>query len=262
MPIIHPLALVDSSAELDTDVEVGPFCLIEAGVKIGRGTKIESHAVVKTGTTIGEDCHIWHSAILGAEPQDRKFAGEVSYLQVGNRNMIREFVTLHRARGEGEKTLVGDDNYLMAYVHQGHNGNIGNFVTIANSVSLAGSVTIEDLVTVGGASAIHQFVRVGKASMIGGFTRVTRDVPPYMLSEGEKQEVRDINAVGLRRMGITPATRMALHKACKLLFKSRLGLTNAIATVQREIEITPEVQYLIDFEMRRFGGKNGRGDQP
>ena len=235
MPKVHALALVDSSADLASDVEIGPFCVIEKGVVIGRGTKVESHAVIKEGTTIGEDNYICHAAILGSAPQDRKYKGEPTFLKIGNRNNIREFVTIHRAAGEGQTTLVEDDNFIMAYVHLGHNGHIGNFVTIANSVGIAGNVTVEDLVTIGGMAAIHQFCRIGKVAMVGGFTKISRDVPPFMLAEGEKQEVRDINAIGLRRIGVTPATRMALHKACKLLFKSQLGLTNAIETVKREI---------------------------
>ena len=262
MPKIHALALVDPAAELASDVEVGPFCVIEKDVVIGAGCTLDSHVVIKSGTRIGEKNHILPGAILGAEPQDRKFEGETSYLRIGDRNIIREFVTLHRANGEGQATILGNDNYIMAYVHVGHNGLVGNLVTIANGTNLAGSVTVEDRVTIGGMAAVHQFCRVGYLAMVGGFTRIVRDVPPYMLVEGEKQEVRDINAVGLRRLGITPATRMALHKACKLLFKSQLGLTNAIKIVQREVEVTPEVQYLIDFELHRFNGKNGRGNQP
>lgn len=254
--------MVDPRAELAEGVQIGPFCIIESGVVLGRGTLIGSHSVIKTGTSLGEDNMIGHGVVLGAEPQDRKFKGESSVLRIGNRNQFREYVTIHRASGEGLATVVGDDNFIMAYSHVGHNGNIGNFVTMANNCGLAGNVTVEDLVTIGGIVGIHQFCRVGRVAMIGGFTKVNRDVPPFMLCEGDKQEVRDINAIGLRRIDVSSSTRMGLHKACKLLFKSQLGLTNAIETVRREIEITPEIQYLIDFELRRFNGKNGRGDQP
>jgi UDP-N-acetylglucosamine acyltransferase len=256
------MALVDSSAELDTDVDIGPFCVVEPGVVIGARTKMESHSVIKSGTTIGEDNYIGHGVILGADPQDRKYNQEQTFLRIGRSNMIREYVTIHRATGEGRSTVVGDDNFLMAYSHLGHNCEVGNSVTIANSCAIGGHVTIEDLVTIGGIVGIHQFVRVGRVAMIGGFTKVTRDVPPYMLVEGEGQEVHDINAIGLRRQGVTPQTRLALHKACKLLFKSQLGLTNALETVRREVPMTTELDYLITFEERRFRGKNGRGDQP
>jgi UDP-N-acetylglucosamine acyltransferase len=175
--------------------------------------------------------------------------------------VFREYVTVHRATGEGQATLVGDDNYVMAYCHLGHNVHVHNFVTIANNTGVSGHVTIEELVTVGGMSGIHQFCRLGKVGMVGGMTKITRDAPPFMLVEGPEQEVHDINAIGLRRIGVTPQARMALHKACKLLYKSQLGLRNAIEIVKREVVITPEVQYLLDFEDHRGGGRNGRGDQ-
>jgi UDP-N-acetylglucosamine acyltransferase len=259
---IHPLAFVDASAELDSSVEVGPFCVVEAGVIIGARTKLESHSVIKSGTTLGTDNYIGHGVVLGADPQDRKYADEETFLRIGNSNLIREYVTIHRATGAGNATIVGDDNFLMAYSHLGHNCRLGSTITIANSCAIGGHVTIEDLVTIGGIVGIHQFVRVGRVSMIGGFTKVTRDVPPFMLVEGEGQEVHDINAIGLRRQGVTPQTRLALHKACKLLFKSQLGLTNALETVRREVPSTDEIEYLLGFEERRFKGKNGRGDQP
>jgi UDP-N-acetylglucosamine acyltransferase len=262
LPLIHPLAAVNPAAEIADDVEIGPFCIVEAGASIGPRTVMESHAVVKSNTTVGAENIIGHGVVLGAAPQDRRYAGEPTYLRIGDRNVFREYVTIHRATGEGLSTIVGDDNYIMAYSHLGHNDVIGNFVTIANSCAVAGSVTIEDMVTIGGMVGIHQFCRVGKVAMIGGFTKVTRDVPPYMLVEGPDQEIRDINAIGLRRIGVTPPTRLALHKACKLLFKSQLGLTNALETVRREVPSTEEIEYLLAFEERRFRGKNGRGDQP
>ncbi|CAN5556279.1 acyl-ACP--UDP-N-acetylglucosamine O-acyltransferase [soil metagenome] len=262
MPNIHPLALVDPTAELADDVTVGPYCLIEGGVKIGARTRLESHSIVKTGTTLGEDNVIGHGAVLGAGPQDRKYAGEETFLKIGDRNVFREYVTLHRATGEGNSTIVGDDNFIMAYSHVGHNGHLGNFITIANSCALAGSVTVEDMVTIGGLVGIHQFCRVGKTAMIGGYTKINRDVPPFMLVDGLDQQVHDINAIGLRRIGVTSQQRQALHKACKLIYKSNLGLTNALETVIREVPSTPEIEYLIEFERCRFNGKNGRGNQP
>jgi UDP-N-acetylglucosamine acyltransferase len=150
----------------------------------------------------------------------------------------------------------------MAYVHVGHNVTIHNHITLANCVNLAGHVTVEDFAVIGGVTALHQYVRVGRVAMLGGMSRVTRDAPPYMLSQGLPDcDVLDINAVGLRRVGITSAGRLALHKACKLLFKSQLGLSNAMEIVRREVPLTPEIEYLLQFEERRSRGKNGRGDQ-
>lgn len=261
LPNIHPLASVAPGAELADDVLVGPFCVIEDGACLGPGTKLESHVTVRGGVRLGRGNMVGEGAVLGGDPQDRKYAGEPTYLEVGDNNVIREYVTIHRATGEGKSTRVGDNCYIMAYCHLGHNVTVGSDVTIANSCGLSGHVTVEDRVTIGGMVGVHQFARIGKIAMIGGFTKITRDVPPFMLIDGIDERVHDINAVGLRRMGITPESRLALHKACKLLYKSQLNLTTAMETVRREVIITPEVEFLLAFEERRFRGKNGRGDQ-
>jgi len=262
LPTIHPLSYVDPKAELAADVIVGPFCNVEAGVIVGAGTKLDSHVTLKGGTTVGERNYFGQGSIIGGDPQDRKYKGEPTFLKIGNDNVFREYVTIHRATGEGQSTTVGSNCYLMAYCHLGHNVAVYDGVTMANSVGVSGHCTIEELSTLGGMVGLHQWVHVGKVAMVGGMSGITRDVPPFMIVEGRDCEVRDINAVGLRRYGISADGRMALHKACKLLYKSQLGLTNAIETVKREITMTPEVQTLIDFELRRFKGKNGRGDQP
>jgi UDP-N-acetylglucosamine acyltransferase len=262
LPEIHPLASVDPAAVLGEDVRIGPFCLVEAGVTLGDRTVLDSHAVIRKGTTLGTDNYVGQGTILGGDPQDRKYSGEPTYLKIGNHNVFREYVTIHRATGEGNSTVIGDHNFLMAYCHLGHNVTMEDWITMANYVGASGHATIESYVTIGGVCGLHQYARIGKVAMVGGYTRVSRDIPPYMLVEGMEQEVRDINAVGLRRQGITPEARLALHKACKLLFKSQLGLRNAIEIVQREVPHTAEVEYLLNFEERRFKGKNGRGDQP
>jgi UDP-N-acetylglucosamine acyltransferase len=262
LPQIHALSYVDSKAEIADDVHIGPFCNVEGGVHIGSSCNLDSHVTIKSGTTIGDRNYFGQGAIIGGDPQDRKFKGEKSFLQIGNDNYFREYVTIHRATGEGQSTIVGNNCYLMAYVHLGHNVIVHDSVTMANSVGVAGHCTIEELANLGGMVGLHQWVRIGKVAMVGGMSGVGRDVPPFMIVEGRGSEVLDINAVGLRRYGISPEGRLGLHKACKLLYKSQLGLTNAIETVRREIPITPEIQYLIDFELRRFKGKNGRGDQP
>jgi UDP-N-acetylglucosamine acyltransferase len=261
LPKIHPLSFVDPAAELADDVLVGPFCYVEAGVRIDAGCVLDSHVTVKQGTSLGTNNFMAQGVVLGGDPQDRKYKGEPTFLQVGNDNVFREYVTVHRATGEGTSTVIGNDNFLMANVHLGHNVTLHNHITIANNTGVSGHVTIEDLVTMGGMSGVHQFVRIGQVSMVGGMMRVTRDIPPFMLVSGEGEEIRDINAIGLRRLGITPQSRMALHKACKLLFKSQLGLTNAMEIVRREVTMTPEVETLLAYEERRTKGKNGRQDQ-
>lgn len=261
MAKIHPLAYVDPGAELADDVEIGPFSYVEAGVVIGPNCQLSSHVTIRGGTTMGANNVVGQGSVLGGDPQDRKYKGEPTYLFIGDNNVFREYVTVHRATGEGLSTVVGSDNFIMAYCHLGHNVVFHNQITVANTTGISGHVTVEDLVTIGGMSGIHQFCRIGKVAMVGGMTKITRDVPPFMLVEGEDQMVHDINAIGLRRMGITPDRRLALHKACKLLFKSQLGMSNAMATVRREVALTDEINYLLDFEQRRFSGRNGRQDQ-
>lgn len=262
MPKIHALACVHPDAIIADDVEVGPFTVIEARVEIGPGCTIESHVKIRGGTVIGERNSIGEGSVLGGDPQDRKYDGAETFLRIGNDNHIREYVTMHRASGVGKVTEVGDDNYIMAYCHIGHNVTIHNHVTIANATGVSGHCTIEDYANIGGMTGIHQFCRIGKAAMIGGFTKISRDAPPFLVTDGLDQEVHDINAIGLRRLGITHESRLALHKACKLLFKSRLGLSHAMETVRREVVMTDEVVYLLAFEEQRYRGKNGRGDQP
>lgn len=261
MPKVHPTAVIDTGAEIHPSVEVGPFCYVEEGTVIGEGTRLESHVTIKKGTTLGTGNYIAQGAILGGDPQDRKYKGEPTYLQIGNDNVFREYVTVHRATGEGKTTIIGDRCFVMAYCHIGHNCHFHDDVTLANNVGCSGHVTIEQAVTVGGMTGFHQWVHVGKYAMVAGIARITRDCPPFIVTGGN-DEVHDINAVGLRRMGITQENRTCLHKATKILFKSGLNLTNAIETVEREVRITPEVEYLLAYMRRLFHGKNGRGDQP
>lgn len=231
-------------------------------MRIGPGCHLDSHVTIKSGTTLGARNFVGQGAVLGGAPQDRRYAGEPTSVTIGDDNQIREYVTIHRATGEGKATRVGDRCFLMAFVHLGHNVTVHNDVTIANLVGVSGHVTIEEKVNIGGMTGIHQYVRIGRYAMVGGMSRIARDVPPFMLVEGVEQTVHDINAVGLRRMGVSPESRMALHKACKLLFKSQLGLSSAIATVRREVKMTPEVEEVIAFMERLYRGKSGRGDQP
>jgi len=261
LPTIHPTAVVETGAEVAPGATIGPFCYVEQGVRIGPECRLESHVTIKSGTTMGARNVVAQGAILGGDPQDRKYKGEPTFLSIGDDNVFREYVTVHRATGEGKTTKIGDRNYMMAFVHVGHNCDIMNDITMANGVGISGHVTIENLVTIGGMTGVHQFVRIGKIAMVGGMSKIVRDVPPFMLVQGVDQTVHDINAVGLRRIGVTQESRMALHKACKLLFKSQIGLTNALEIVAREVKSTPEVEELVAFLERLFQGKNGRGDQ-
>lgn len=248
-------------AHLSESVEVGPFSVVEAKAVIGPDCRVDSHATVKGNVVMGERNRVCQGAIVGGDPQDRKYRGEETFLEIGDDNFIGEYVTIHRATGAGLKTVLGNRNYIMAFAHIGHNCLITEDVTITNNVGISGHVTVEEKATIGGMVGVHQFVRIGKLAMVGGMSRIVRDVPPFMIVEGEDQKVYDINAVGLRRMGIQSESRMALHKACKLIFKSKLTLSNAMEIVRREVPQTEEVCYLLEFMERLYQGKNGRGDQ-
>lgn len=262
MTQIHPLAAIDPRAELGEGVVVGPFCYVEEGAQIGDGCILDSHVTIKRGTSMGRGNKVGQGTVLGGDPQFRGYDGAPTFLTIGDNNVFREYVTVHRASKEGNATTIANDCYVMAYCHIAHDCHLEDFITMANQASLAGHVTVERMAVIGGMSGVHQFARVGKVAMIGAVSKITRDVPPFMLVDGhDDEEVMDINAVGLRRMGIGPDARLALHKACKLLYKSQLGLTNAMRIVREEVPQTPEVLTLLEFEERRFGGRHGRGDQ-
>ena len=261
MADVHPSALVDPTATIGEGTVVGPFAIVEAGVVVGASCRIDGHATLRRGTTLGDRNVVGHGAVLGGDPQDTKYKGEPTFLRIGDDNTFREYVTVHRATGEGQATEVGSRCYVMAYVHLGHNVALMDDVVIASNTGISGHVTVESRANIGGMTGIHQWTRIGRVAMVGGMSRIVRDVPPFMITEGEDAMVHDINAVGLRRMGITQQGRQSLHKACKLLFKSQLGLRNAMEIVRREVALTPEVEYLLSFEERRYNGKNGRGDQ-
>jgi UDP-N-acetylglucosamine acyltransferase len=259
---IHRLAEVDPRAELGEGVTVGPFAVIGQDVRVGAGTTIGPHAVIEPHTEIGSRCVIGAGALLGGSPQDHKFRGERSYLRIGDRNTIREYCTLHRAVGEGEATILGNDNLVMAYSHIGHNCEIGSHCMITNNAGLSGHVILADRVVIGGMVGIHQYVRVGRLAMIGGISKVVQDVPPFMMADGRPAEVVNINVVGLRRSGLPPATRSGLRQAYKLIYRSNLNLSQAIEAVEVDVEPSPERDYLLDFLRVMRGGFGGRGNDP
>lgn len=263
MTEIHPSAIVSPKAQIGEGSKIGPFCNVEAGVVLGSDCVLDSHVTIKGGTTAGNNNLFYQGSVIGGDPQDTKFHGEPTFLTIGNNNTFREYVTVNRATGEGNSTVIGNNCFIMTYTHMGHNVILQDNVTITNSSNLAGHVTVEEWAYIGGMVGVHQFVRIGKACMIGGYSKIVRDVPPFMLVDSSEDEfVRDINAVGLRRRGIETESRQALHKACKLIYKSQLSLSNALEIVRREVQQTDEVLYLLAFEERRYRGKNGRGDQP
>lgn len=258
---IHPSAIVDPSAELEDGVWIGPNCVIEGGTHIGANTVLEANVVLKRGATVGARCRIWPNVILGHEPQDMKFRGEESFLRIGDDNILREMVTIHRATGEGEATVIGNNNLLMAYVHIGHNCTVGNNTMISNSTGISGHVTIEDKVVIGGFGGIHQFVHIGKVAMIGGLSKVVQDVPPFCTCDGRPAKIHGLNIRGLRRNGVPPEQRNQVSAAFKLLYRSGLNTSQALERIHAEIPRSDTLDYFVRFIERVREGRLGRQDE-
>ena len=225
---VHPAAIVSPEARLGPGVSVGPFAVIEPRTSIGEGCEIRAHAVVKAGTTLGRGNRVHEGAVLGGEPQDLSFKGAESGLLVGDRNLIREGVTLHRSTKPGGVTLVGSDCFLMAYVHVGHDGQIGDRAILANNVMLAGHVEIGERAFLGGGSGVHQFCRVGRLAMVGGNAKVVQDCLPFVITDGHPARARSLNVVGLRRAGVGPDQLHTLKEACRLLLRAGLPREEAL----------------------------------
>jgi len=246
--MIHPTAIIDSKADIGSNVEVGPYSIIGANVHIGSGTVIGPHVVIQPHVEIGPDCHIFQYASIGAVPQALKFQGEETYVKIGRGTVVREFVTVNRGTGfGGEITEVGEENFLMAYVHIAHDCKTGRNVILANNATLAGHIVIEDFVTVGGLVAIHQFVRIGNYAYIGGKSAVVKDIPPYVIAAGDRAKLHGLNSVGLKRHGFSQETLSSLKKAYRIIFRIGLTLNEAIERVKAEVEQVPEVNDLIQF---------------
>ncbi len=244
---IHNTAVVSPSARIGKNVEIGPYAVIGDHVEIGDGTKIGPHAVIHDYTTIGKDCHIFQSASVGEVPQDLKFKGEVSYTVIGDRTSIREFATIHRATGEGEVTRIGDDCLLMAYTHVAHNCVLGNRIIMSNAAMIAGHGIIEDRAVIGGMAGIHQFVKIGRNAMVGGLSKLVQDVVPYTIVDGRPAKAVGLNSVGISRAGIPLESRRNIKKAYKILYRSGLNVTQAIAVIEQEVDSCEEVDHFLRF---------------
>ncbi|MEJ2202487.1 MAG: acyl-ACP--UDP-N-acetylglucosamine O-acyltransferase [Gemmatimonadota bacterium] len=244
---VHPTAIVDTDAELGQGVVVGPWAIVGPRVRVGDGTDIGPRVLIERDTAVGEDCRIANGAVLGTDPQDLKFQGENTILEVGDRTVIREFATLNRGTAASGRTVVGSDCLLMAYTHIAHDCELGNHVVLANAVNMAGHVLIEDWAIVGGLTPIHQFVRIGAHAFVGGGSRVAQDVPPYCRAAGNPPHLYGLNAVGLERRGLSADVRKALKQAYRILFKSKFNLTQALDRVEVEVTSIPEVRHLLQF---------------
>ena len=245
---IHPTALIDSQAALGEGVEIGPYVVIGPNVKVGPRTRIGAHCVLEGYTTIGSECELFTGAVVGSIPQDLKYRGEESLLLIGDRNKIREYVTINPGtEGGGGKTVIGSDCLLMAYSHVAHDCLIGDRVVIANSAALAGHIVVEDRATIGGLVGIHQFVRVGTLAFIGGCSRVAQDVPPYATVVGYPAKVFGLNSEGLRRADVSEEAKQRLHHVFKILFHSKLSMRHAVEQAEQEADACPEVGHLVTF---------------
>jgi UDP-N-acetylglucosamine acyltransferase len=244
---IHPTAVVDPRAELGEGVSIGPYTVIGPDVKIGTRTSVGSHCVIEGWTEIGEECKITHSICLGQEPQDVKYSGEETYVRIGSRNLIREFTSIHRATGEGNETRLGDDNFIMAYVHVAHNCIVGSSTVIASFTALAGHVEVEDFARISGVIPIHQFVRIGTHAMVGGGSRVPKDVLPYVKVAGNPLRVVGLNTIGLQRAGFDAETIKVLREAYRIIFRSDHNVTQAVEKIKSELPPIPEIKHLVEF---------------
>jgi UDP-N-acetylglucosamine acyltransferase len=245
---IHATAIVDSKAEIDEDVEVGPYCVVGANVKIGTGSRLKSHVVLEGRTTLGQGNTIFPFASVGSVPQDLKYKGEPSELIIGDRNTIREYVSLNPGTtGGGMVTRIGNENLLMMYCHIAHDCILGNRNVIANGATLGGHVIIHDHVIVGGLVGIHQFVKIGSGAILGAGSMVSKDVPPFCNATGDRARLRGLNLEGLRRRGFDKAKVNALKKAYRIIFQSKNKTSEALEKVRAEIPPSAEIDLLISF---------------
>jgi UDP-N-acetylglucosamine acyltransferase len=244
---IHPTAIIAPDADIAADVEIGAFAIVGEGCTIEAGCVIAPRATLERNVTLGRSVKVGICTVLGGAPQDLKYAGEETSVEIGDGTVIREYVTVNRGTAHSFKTTVGENCLLMSYVHIGHDCRIGNSVILSNVVQLAGHVTIEDKAIISGMSAVHQFARIGRHSFIGGMSRVSKDIPPFLKAVGNPVKLYGLNTIGLQRSGMDEETIRELKRAYRLLFRSDLNVTQAIERAQTEIEPLPEVKELIRF---------------
>lgn len=250
---IHKTAVIHPSAQIGKNVKIGPYTVIGPEVFIGDNCEIGSNVLIAKWTKIGKDCKILNSTTIGTPPQDLKYNGEKSWVEIGDRCLIREFVTIHLPTGEGKKTSIGNDCMIMTNVHIPHNAKIGNGVIMSSFSALAGHVEVDDFVIIGGMTGIHQFVRIGKMAMIGGHSRIVQDVPPFMIAEGNPAQVRALNSIGLQRRGVPFESQVELKKAFKLIYRAGNNLSKAIDSLKKLCRPTEEIKVLVNFLEKETG---------
>lgn len=245
--MIHASAIISATATIADDVEIGPFCVIGDNVEIGRGCKIDSHVVINGPTVIGEDNHIYQFASIGDDPQDKKYANEPTRLHIGDRNTIREFCTISRGTTQDAgETLIGDDNWIMAYVHIAHDCVVGSQTIMANNATLAGHVHVGDWVICGGFTGIHQFCKIGAHAFLGMFSSINRDVPAYTLVSGQPAEPKGINSEGLKRRDFSAEQIRHIKDAYRLVYRKGLKLADAMEELEGRLDSQPELDLFVE----------------
>jgi UDP-N-acetylglucosamine acyltransferase len=244
---VHATAVIHPKAQIGADCQIGPYCVIGEHVVLGDRCHLYSHVVIDGYTTLGCDNEIFPFASIGLKTQDLKWKGGVTRTIIGERNTFRESVTVNSATSEGDATVVGSDNHILAYSHIAHDVHMGDHVIMSNVGTLAGHVIVEDYAVVGGLAAIHQFCRIGRMSMIGGCSKVVQDVPPFMIADGNPAQTRTINKHGLERNGVSEEAQTALKKAYRILFREGLAISNALSRIEAELPPLAEVKHLIEF---------------
>jgi UDP-N-acetylglucosamine acyltransferase len=244
---IHPTAVIGEGARLGEGVEVGAYSVIGPNAKVGDRCRIMPHVVLDGWTTLGAECTVFPFASIGTQTQDLKYSGGRTFVEIGERTTLREYVTVNAGTEEGEVTRVGNDCSILAYCHVAHGCRVGNGVIMSNLSTLAGHIVVEDDVVMGGLCGVHQFARVGRLCFVAGLARVAKDCPPFTLVEGNPAKVRGLNSVGLKRKGIAAEAQKKLKQAHRLLWREGLSTSSAVARIEAEIETCPEIRHLVDF---------------
>ena len=244
---MHKTAIISPKSKIDSNVDIGPFSIIEDNVSIKKNCKIHSHVVIKSGTSIGENCEIFSGSILGEIPQDLKYNGEDTKLEIGDNNIIREYTTIHKGTIDKVTTKIGNNCMLMAYSHVAHDSTIKNNVILSNSVQVGGHVYIDDFAIIGGATPIHQFCKIGKHSFVGGGYRVVQDVPPFIKAMGEPLKYLGINSIGLARNNFSSKEILKIKKAYKILYRSEYNIPQAVSILRKEYSNNRGINEIIKF---------------
>jgi UDP-N-acetylglucosamine acyltransferase len=244
---IHPTAIISPGARIAPGCEIGPYCVIGEHVVLGERCRLHAHVVLGGHTSLGCDNEVFPFACIGLKTQDLKWKGALTRVVIGDRNTFREYVSVHSATSEGDATVIGSDNTILAYCHIAHDCKLGSHIVMSNVGTLAGHVTVDDYAIIGGLVGVHQFCRVGRMSIIGGCSKVVQDVPPYMLVDGNPAETRTVNKVGLERNGVSERAQDALRRAYRILFREGLTVANALARIEAELPALPEIRQLVQF---------------